>query len=90
MNRKPIHDSLFTYLYWITFASFLILMSIFVSPTFDKSYTWLAIILCILLILTPTDYRFALLTFIAGTGASPTNTTLADADPSPGTAFFLV
>jgi hypothetical protein len=59
---------LFSALYWIVFASFLILMLVFVSPTFDKSYTWLAIILCILLIATPTDYRFALLTFIAGSG----------------------
>src|SRR5215510_13953875 len=38
--------SLFTILYWITFASFLTLMLIFVAPTFDKSYTWLALILC--------------------------------------------
>ena len=60
--------SLFSVLYWITFASFLILMLIFVSPTFDKSYTWLALILCILLIVTPTEHRFALLTFIAGAG----------------------
>ncbi len=60
--------SLFTILYWITFASFLTLMLVFVSPTFDKSYTWLATILCILLILTPADHRFALLTFIAGAG----------------------
>jgi hypothetical protein len=55
-------------LYWLTFASFLTLMLVFVSPTFDKSYTWLALTLCILLIVTPTNYRFALLTFIAGTG----------------------
>lgn len=55
-------------LYWITFASFLALMLIFVSPTLDKSFTWFALILCILLILTPTDHRFALLTFIAGSG----------------------
>jgi hypothetical protein len=61
-------SSLFTILYWITFVSFLILMLIFVSPTFDKSYTWLATILCILLIVTPTDYRFAFITFIAGAG----------------------
>jgi hypothetical protein len=59
---------LFTALYWITLASFLTLMLVFVSPTFDKSYTWLALILCILLIITPTDHRFALLTFIAGAG----------------------
>ena len=58
----------FKILYWITFAAFLILMPDFVSPTFDKSYTWLALTLCILLILTPTDHRFALLTFIAGAG----------------------
>ena len=55
-------------LYWLTFASFLTFMLFFVSQTFDKSYSWLALMLCILLILTPTDHRFALLTFIAGTG----------------------
>lgn len=55
-------------LYWIIFASFLGLMLVFVSPTFDKSYTVLAFILCLLLILTPTDQRIALLTFIAGSG----------------------
>ena len=55
-------------LYWITFASFVTLMLVFVSPTFDKSFTWFALILCILLIFTPTDHRFALLTFIAGSG----------------------
>jgi hypothetical protein len=55
-------------LYWLTFASFLTLMLVFVSPTFDKSFTWFALILCLLLILTPTDHRFALLTFIAGSG----------------------
>jgi hypothetical protein len=61
-------QSLFTILYWITFASFLTLMLIFVSPTFDKSFTWFALILCILLIFTPTDHRFAFLTFIVGSG----------------------
>jgi hypothetical protein len=54
--------------YWIAFASFLSLMLIFVSPTFDKYFTWLSLALCLLLILTPTDHRFALLTFIAGSG----------------------
>ncbi len=58
----------FIFLYWITFASFLTLMLFFVAPTFDKSYTWFALLLCVLLILTPTDHRFALLTFIAGSG----------------------
>ena len=58
----------FKSLYWLTFASFLSLMLVFVAPTFDKSYTWFSLGLCILLILTPTDHRFAVLTFIAGSG----------------------
>ena len=61
-------DSAIKILYWLTFASFLSLMLVFVAPTFDKSYTWLSLILCVMLILTPTDHRFALLTFIAGAG----------------------
>ncbi|MBI5842466.1 MAG: hypothetical protein HZB19_20450 [Chloroflexi bacterium] len=73
LERKQIQsqetlDSTFKILYWLTFASFLTLMLVFVSPTFDKSYTILSLFLCILLILTPTDRRFAFLTFIAGTG----------------------
>jgi hypothetical protein len=64
----PIPRSPFPALYWLTFISFLFLMLVFISPTFDKSYTWLSLILCLLLILTPTDYRFAFLTFIAGAG----------------------
>jgi hypothetical protein len=67
-NTSTSHFSLFTSLYWLTFASFLTLMLVFVSPTFDKSYTWLALALCVLLIVTSTDHRFALLTFIAGAG----------------------
>jgi hypothetical protein len=43
-------------------------MLVFVAPTFDKSFTWFSLALCVLLILTPTDHRFALLTFIAGSG----------------------
>jgi hypothetical protein len=58
----------FKIFYWLTFASFLSLMLVFVTPTFDKSFTWLSLALCILLILTPTDYLFALLTFLAGSG----------------------
>ncbi|MBM3123612.1 MAG: hypothetical protein FJZ87_00895 [Chloroflexi bacterium] len=58
----------FRTLYWLTFASFLILMLVFVAPTFDKSFTWLSLALCLLLIFTPTDHRIALLTFIAGSG----------------------
>jgi hypothetical protein len=61
-------QSLISALYWLTFASFLILMLVFIAPSFDKSFTWFALALCVLLILTPTDDRFALLTFIAGSG----------------------
>lgn len=60
--------SLFSTLYWIAFASFLTLMLVFVAPTFDKSYTLLSLALCVLLILTPTDHRYAFLTFLAGVG----------------------
>jgi len=58
----------YKFFYWITFASFLSLMLIFVSPTFDKPSTWLALAFCIFLFITPTDHRYALLTFIAGSG----------------------
>jgi hypothetical protein len=61
-------DPVFKILYWLTFASFLALMLVFVAPTFDKSFTWLSLGVCVLLILTPTNHRFALLTFIAGAG----------------------
>lgn len=67
-THTTIPQSLFTILYWTTFASFLSLMLVFVAPTFDKSFTWLALTLCVLLVLTPTDHRFALLTFLAGSG----------------------
>ncbi len=66
-SPETLHTS-FKLLYWLTFASFLSLMLVFVAPTFDKSYTWLSLTLCVLLIFTPTDHRFALLTFLAGAG----------------------
>ncbi len=55
-------------LYWFLFPAFFALMLSFVAPTFDKSYTLLSILLVALLILTPTNYRTAVLTFIAGAG----------------------
>jgi len=58
----------FKILYWITLMVFLSLMLVFVAPTFDKSYTWLSLGLCTLIILTPTDHRLAFLIFTAGTG----------------------
>jgi hypothetical protein len=59
---------LYRSLYWLTFAPFYILMLVFVAPTFDKPYTVLALLFCAILILTPTDYRLALLIFISGVG----------------------
>jgi len=54
-------------LYWITFVAFIAVMLVFVAPTFNRSYTILATMLCIVLILTPTDHRRTLLVFTAGT-----------------------
>jgi hypothetical protein len=68
IQRLESLDSVSKILYWLIFALFLALMLIFVAPTFDKSFTWLSLGLCVLLILTPTDHRFAFLTFIAGSG----------------------
>ena len=59
---------LISIIYRFTFASFLVLMLVFVAPTFDKSYTWFSLGVCVFLIWTSTDQRFALLTFIAGSG----------------------
>ncbi len=54
--------------YWVVFPAFYGLMLYFVAPTFDKSLTQAALFLCAFLMLTPTDYRFAVLTFAAGSG----------------------
>ena len=59
---------LYRILYYSTFAFFYLLMFFFVSPTFNRSYTILAVLLCTLLILTPTDYRLSFLVFVAGSG----------------------
>jgi hypothetical protein len=67
-GRPSVVPFVFKILYWVMFTYFLSLMLVFVVPTFDKSFTWLSLGLCVLLILTPTDYRYALLTFVAGAG----------------------
>ena len=61
-------DFVFRLLYWLIFISFYILMLIFVAPTFGKSYTVMSLLLVALLTLTPTNYRYAVLTFVAGAG----------------------
>jgi hypothetical protein len=53
--------------YWLVFTSSMIFMLTFVAPTFHKVYTILATLLCVVLILTPSDHRRAVLVFIAGT-----------------------
>ncbi|MBI9049004.1 MAG: hypothetical protein JEZ00_06285 [Anaerolineaceae bacterium] len=53
-------------LYWILFSGLYALMIPFVLPTIDKSLTILALLSCALIILSPTDYKFAVQTFIAG------------------------
>jgi hypothetical protein len=60
--------AMFSTLYWLLFPAFYALMLIFVWPTIDKSLTLMALVLCALLTLTPTDYRLAVLTFAAGSG----------------------
>ena len=53
-------------LYWLVFPVFYALMIPFVLPTLDKSLTILALLSCALIILSPTDYAFAVQTFLAG------------------------
>jgi len=55
-------------LYWLVFAGFFLLMLVFVAPTLDKSLTIASMCLVAYLILTPTDHRLAVLTFLAGSG----------------------
>lgn len=62
------HPLLYRWLYWIIFSVFLAMMYHFVSPTLDKSFTVLALIAVTFIMLTPTNYRLAVLIFIAGTG----------------------
>jgi len=52
----------------VLFPAFYALMLTFAWPTVGKSLTLMALVLCALLTLTPTDHRLALLTFVAGAG----------------------
>ena len=60
--------SVYKFIYWFIFLGFYVLMLYFVAPTFGKSYTIMALLLVAVLTLTPTDYRYATLTFLAGAG----------------------
>jgi len=61
-------QEVFVRLYWITLPAFLVIMLAFVAPTLDKSLTWGALALCVLITLTPRNARAVVLTFIAGAG----------------------
>ncbi len=56
----------FELIYWTIFGGFLLIMVPFVWPTMGKPYTILALLLCIIVIATPTDHRHAVLVFVAG------------------------
>jgi hypothetical protein len=61
-------SEIFAIAYWIVFPAFYVLMVVFVWPYADKSLTILALAACALMIVTPTDHRWAVLTFVAGAG----------------------
>jgi len=64
----PSGSIFFKWSYWIIFIVFFGLMLSFIAPTFDEPYTIMALLLCVVLIATPTNYRYSVLTFLAGTG----------------------
>ncbi len=61
-------DTLFRALYWVIFPLFYLLMLVYIWPTIEKSFTLLAITICTIIILTPTQHKTAVLTFAAGSG----------------------
>jgi len=65
-QQKPLMGLDERILYWVAFGSFYLVMLWFVFPTLDKSFTVAALLLCALIILTPTDQRMALSIFVAG------------------------
>ena len=65
---RPTSDKRFVWLYWLIFPVFYGMMLWFVWPTLGKSFTLMALSLCGLFILTPTNHRLAVLTFLAGAG----------------------
>jgi hypothetical protein len=65
-HALPQSQRAFKFLYALVFPVFLALMLAFVWPTLDKSLTWMALAACLLIALTPTNHRLAVLTFLAG------------------------
>ncbi|HET91298.1 MAG TPA: hypothetical protein ENN99_11265 [Chloroflexi bacterium] len=66
--KHALSPAAFPILYWLLFPAFYALLLAFVRPTLDKSLTLMALLLCALLSVSPTDYRLAVLTFAAGAG----------------------
>lgn len=60
------NHKIFVVSYWLLMIPFFCLMAAFVFPTISKSLTIISLALCALIILTPTDYRAAVLNFVAG------------------------
>jgi hypothetical protein len=58
----------YVWFYWLIFPLFYLLMLSFVWSTVDKSLTVMALILVAFMILSPLEYRTAVLTFLAGSG----------------------
>jgi len=52
--------------YWLALLAYFAILIDYVAPTFDKSFTWIAVGLVAFFILTPVNERIALLTFLAG------------------------
>ena len=67
-SRIMPRGSRFVTIYWALFTAFLAIMLPFVAPTLNKPYTVMALLLCVLLIVSPMDHRRAVLVFIAGAG----------------------
>jgi hypothetical protein len=63
---NKLNETFFRKIYWLVFTGFYALMLLFVAPTLEKSYTQAALVICALIILTPTDHRKALIVFVAG------------------------
>jgi len=61
-------NGLYRFLYWIIFLAFFAQMVYFVRPSFSQPFTWIALSICLFLILTPTNHRFAVFLFVAGAG----------------------
>ncbi|MDF1513964.1 MAG: hypothetical protein P1S60_09155 [Anaerolineae bacterium] len=62
LPRRP--RKFWVVLYWIIFPVFLATMLPFVWPTIHKPLTILATLACILIIISPTSHRTAVLTFV--------------------------